>query len=128
MGLKKIILDTNFLIYCAENKVDYIAGIDELMTEGYELIVPSQVISELEELSQKSEKFSDRTAAWTALKILKANNIQVASGSGRYADEAILNMVRLGSIVATLDQDLKKEIGKNNRIIVIKGIKKVDFE
>ena len=128
MALKKIILDTNFLIYCAENKVDYIEGISNLMTEGYELIVPSQVIQELEELSQKSSKFSDRTAAWLALKILKTNNVKTVNSPGKHADEAIFNLLRLGSIVATLDQTLRVKIGKNNRIIVIKGIKKVDWE
>ncbi len=34
----KIILDTNFLVYCAENKVDYASGIMGLMDEGYDVV------------------------------------------------------------------------------------------
>lgn len=127
MPLKKIILDTNFLIYCAENKVDYVEEISRLMTEGFELVTPSQVVDELKELSQKSQKFTDRTAAWLALKILDSNRVKIENVSGSYADEAILNLMRLGSIVATLDKQLIEKIGKNNRIIVIQGIKKVAF-
>jgi len=40
----KIILDTNFLVYCAENKIDYKEGIENLVNEGIELVVPFQVI------------------------------------------------------------------------------------
>ena len=36
----KIILDTNFLIYCAKNKLDYIEKITDLLKEDYELVVP----------------------------------------------------------------------------------------
>jgi len=123
----KIILDTNFLVYCAENKVDYATEIGGIINEGYELVVPQQVIDELRELSEKAKKFSDRTAAFLALKILKANNVIVISARGRYADDAILEMVRMGNIVATLDLELRNKL-HNYRKIVIQGVKKIAFE
>jgi rRNA-processing protein FCF1 len=123
----KVILDTNFLIYCVENKVDYAAGIMEIMTEGYELVVPEQVIAELKDISMNSKKLSDRSAAFLALKLLEHNKVKIISAEGRIADEAILNLVRMGSIIATLDLELRKKL-KSSRIIVIKGHKKVAFE
>jgi rRNA-processing protein FCF1 len=123
----KIILDTNFLVYCAENKIDYSSGIMEIMTEGYELVIPEQVLAELREMAEKSKKLSDRSAAFLAMKILEHNAVKTVNAAGRFADEAILNLVRMGSIVATLDLELRKKL-RNSRVIVIKGTKKIAFE
>jgi len=123
----KVILDTNFLIYCAENKVDYASEINRLMTEGYELVVPKQVVSELKELSQNAKKLGDRTASWLAIKLLEHNKVKIIEARGNYADEAILNLVRIGNIVATLDLELRKKL-RGTRVIVIQGNKKLAFE
>ena len=122
----RIILDTNFLVYCAENKIDYVPEIMSIMTEGYELVVPEQVISELRELSKKAKKLSDRSGAFLALKLLEHNKVKAVMTEGKYADEAIINMVRIGGIVATLDLKLRKNL-KNSRVIVIRGNKQVAF-
>lgn len=123
----QVILDTNFLVYCAENKIDYKTEIDNLIKEGYELIVPVQVVEELNDLYKNSKKFSDRNAAWLALKLLEHNKVQTISVNGSYADEAILHLVRIHSVVATLDSELRKRL-KGTRVIVIQGIKKLAFE
>ena len=123
----QVILDTNFLVYCAENKVDYARGIMEIMNEGYELVVPEQVLAELKGLYENSKKLSDRSAAWLALKLLEHNKVKIVKAKGKYADEAVLGLVRLGSIVATLDLELRKKL-RNTRVIVIKGAKKIAFE
>ena len=62
----KIILDTNFLIYSAKHKMDYMEEISNLINEGFELVVPKQVINELKMLKDdKWKKVSgkDKTAA-----------------------------------------------------------------
>jgi rRNA-processing protein FCF1 len=123
----KVILDTNFIIYCTENKLDYATEIDNMMNEGYELVVPQQVIEEIEELGRTAKKFSDRTASFLALKILKSNNVKVIQTNAKYADEAIMHLMRIGDIVATLDQELRNKL-KNSRVIVIQGVKKLVFE
>jgi len=122
----KIILDTNFLIYCAENKIDYKSEIDRLVKEGHNLIVPMQVIEELKELSEKAHKFSDKSASKLALKLLEVNEVNVISAIGNYADKAILDLVKKeGGIVATIDDVLRKKVGMCNRVIVIEGKRKV---
>jgi rRNA-processing protein FCF1 len=123
----KVILDTNFLIYCAENKIDYVQEILQLMDEGYELVIPQQVADELNELYKKGEKFSDRQAAWLAMKLVGANKVKIIMAPGRCADEAIINLVRVGSIVATHDLELRKKL-RNSRVIVIQGKKKLAFD
>ncbi len=123
----KIILDTNFIIYCTENKLDYASEIDAMINEGYELVVPQQVVEEIEELGKTAKKFSDRTAAFLAMKVLRANNVKIVQTNARYADEAIISMMRIGDIVATLDQELKQKLRKS-RVIVIQGVKKLAFE
>jgi len=125
--MRQVILDTNFLVYCAENKIDYVHEIMMLMNEGHELVVPSSVIKELEEIYKTGEKLSDRSAAFLAIKILQSNNIRVLPSREKYADGDILNQVRLGSIVATLDLELRKKL-RNSRVIVIQGKKKLAFE
>ena len=85
------------------------------MNEGYELVVPKQVASELENLKQNSEKYSDRVAANLALQILKFNKVNIVEARGRNTDEAIVNISRF-NIVATLDDGLRKRVG---RVLVI---------
>lgn len=123
----KIILDTNFLVYCAEHKIDYVSEIMGLMNEGYELVVPKQVVRELDELAKTSKKMSDRSAAFLALKLLEHNKISTIEARGNYADEAIINLARIGNIVATLDSGLRSKL-RNSRILVVKGDKKLSFE
>jgi rRNA-processing protein FCF1 len=124
----QVILDTNFLIYCAENKVDYATNIMNLMNEGYELVVPNQVIIEIESIAKNAKKLSDRTAAFLALKLLEHNKVKVISSEGVYADEAIVNMVRRGSIVATLDFGLRKALKGKARIMIVNSKRELDFE
>ena len=124
----KIILDTNFLIYCAENKIDYVESIMGLMEEGYELSVPSLVVKELEEISKNADKLSDRDGAKLALKLLKYNNVKILNINGRYADDAIINFVKKnGAIVATLDIELRNKLRKFRKI-VIEGKRKLVWE
>ena len=124
----KVILDANFLIYCAENKIDYAEGIMGIMEEGYELVVPSLVVRELGDLSKSAKKLSDKDAAKLALKLLEHNNVKTLYLRGKYADEAIIKLVKNeGSIVATLDAKLRK-ILRNSRKIVIEGKRKFAFE
>lgn len=127
MDMIKVILDTNFLIYCAENKIDYRHAIDDLIHEGYELVVPKQVAIELQSIERTATKLSDRSAAFLALRLLEHNNIKIIEVKGDYADEAILNLARIGNIVATLDLELRNKL-KNSRKIVITGNKRVVFE
>lgn len=125
----KIILDTNFLIYCAKKKLDYIEAIQGLLNENYELVVPEQVVEELKRISKKkkvktllSKRNSrykkttgkDKDAASLALQLLDANKVRKVKVEGKNVDEGILNLARQNrkNIVATLDREMRFTLGR----------------
>jgi len=117
----KIILDTNFLIYCAKNKFDYAEEISNLINGEYELVVPLQVIEELEKLKDdKWKKVSgkDKDACSLALQLLDVNNVKKVRIEGKTVDEGIINLSKEDSknIVCTLDREMRKILG---RVILI---------
>ena len=122
----KVILDTNFLIYCAKNKMDYASEIMKIMDEGYELVVPEQVISELNELSKSAKKYDDKLGAKIALKILELNSVKILPVRAKYADDALIRLSKEDrNIVATMDLELRKKVF---RAILINGKKKLVFD
>lgn len=137
----KVILDTNFLIYCAKEKLDYKEEIEKILNQGYQLVVPMQVVAELKRVSEKKkEKIplekrkpkyrrttgKDKVAANLALTLLKHNNIKLIEAIGKTPDSAIINYSKenSGSIVATLDKEMRTKlervilISKGNKLIL----------
>ena len=120
----KVILDTNFLIYCAKEKLDYIEKINNLLNEGFNLVVPDQVIGELKRLKIKAKKGKDKDACDLALKILDKKNIKIVKPVGKNVDDAIMQLAQENSknIVCTLDREMRWELG---RVILISRGKKL---
>jgi len=123
----KIILDTNFIIYCAKNKLDYVEGISELINEHCELVVPLQVINELKQLkNDKWKKVSgkDKTAIDLALQLLKVNNVKEVEIEGNSVDEGMINLANENkkNIVCTFDREMRKKLP---RVILLNRKKKL---
>ena len=137
----KIILDTNFLVYCAKNKLDYKEEIEYLIKEGFELVVPEQVIEELKMISKKPKiknsgflklrnpKFKkttgrDRDAANLALQLLNFNKVKIVKTQGKNVDDAIINLANEDkkNIVCTLDREMRHILG---RVILINKFKRL---
>ena len=132
----EIILDTNFLIYCAKNKLDYVEEIERLLNEDYELVVPEQVIEELKKVREKIKpKFrmigkskkttgKDKFAADLALQLLGVNKIKKIKPQGKTVDQAIINSANENkkNIVCTLDKEMRKMLG---RVILLNKQKKL---
>jgi len=120
----KIILDTNFLIYCAKEKLDYEEEIQNLVNENYELVVPLQVIEELERLKIKTKKGKDKRASDLALQILEKNKIKKVKVEGKTVDEGIIKLSKQNkkNITATLDREMRTILG---RVILINKGKKL---
>jgi rRNA-processing protein FCF1 len=128
-----IILDTNFLIYCAKSKLDYVEEIGNLIRGDYELVVPLQVVEELKRVRDKlKEKIPlkkrtlryrrttgrDKDAAALALDILTFNKINRMRVDGESVDEGIINLAGKDkkNIVCTLDREMRRVLG---RVILI---------
>ncbi|MBT4135475.1 ribonuclease VapC [archaeon] len=120
----KVILDTNFVIYCAKNKLDYVEEIRHLLNEDYELVVPKQVIQELKRLKVRTKKGKDKVASDLALKLLKHNQVKEVSVKGKSVDDGIINLSNENkkNIVATLDREMRGILG---RVILISRGKKL---
>ena len=127
----KVILDTNFLIYTAKNKLDYKEKFEKLLNEDYELVVPFAVVKELEKLkNDKWKKVSgkDKSACDLALQLLKSNEVRIIKAAGKSTDDAIINLSRMNekNIVATLDREMRNILGrvilinKNKRLMLTK--------
>jgi len=117
----KVILDTNFLIYCAKEKLDYIEALKDLLNEDYELVVPEQVIRELMGLrDDKLKKVSgnDKDAVSLALQILEKKGVRKVFSEGKTVDDAIVNLAKKDkkNIVCTLDSEIRWKLG---RVILI---------
>ena len=121
--MMKIILDTNFLIYCTKEKLDYVEEIGNLIDENYEIVIPSQVIEELKRLRITTKKGKDKTASDLALKILKSKNIKIIETVGKNVDNAIINLAEENkkNIVCTLDREMRFKLGRV--ILINKGRK-----
>jgi len=123
----KIILDTNFLIYCAKEKLDYVEDISNMLNEDYELVVPMQVINELEKLrddKMKKVNGKDKTATALALDLLEHYKVKKINIPGKSVDEAIIELSKsdIKNIVCTLDREMRKILG---RVILINKGKKL---
>jgi len=106
-----VILDTNFLVYCAKQKIDYREGIRELVKGRYELVVPNMVKDELRELEKNAKKYRDKQAASLALQILLRNKVKTIKIKGKTADEGIVRANK-SNIIASNDKELLSKIEK----------------
>ena len=68
----KILIDTNFVLTCVKQKIDFSNLAEELFDEKIEWLVPQDVLNELGVLKdRKGMKVADRTAAKTSFEILE---------------------------------------------------------
>ncbi len=111
--MKEVILDTNFILTCIRQKIDFF---EELKLQGYQILIPKQVIEELKKLGGK-----------LSLELLKKNKFKKIDLKGKNVDKAIINFARKNPnvIIATLDREIKNKI-KNPKLI-IRGKKKLEI-
>jgi len=124
MVMGKIILDTNFIISCVKNKIDLF---DELKLMGFQIIIPTKIISELKKVVASKQKAYNREAAELALKILQKNSYEEIDLGLSHADKSIIKFAKEypKAVIATLDKELKDKISNNK--LVIRGKKKLEI-
>ncbi|MFA6022637.1 MAG: PIN domain-containing protein [Candidatus Pacearchaeota archaeon] len=123
----EIIIDTNFLITCAKQKIDLFSEIKEIFG-NVKIIIPQQVIDELNKLKEdKKLKIKEREAAKISIDIINQQVVfitdlktpNVDAGIIRYADKN-------NCVIATLDQKLKKSIkNPKTKFITIRDKKRI---
>ena len=113
----KIVVDTNVLIYSAKNKFDLI---NELKKYGAtSIIIPEEIISELEKLTVSAKKGSDKLAAKLALQIINFSDVKSVKIGEGHTDNKLMEFADKNScIIITNDSDLKKRL-KNAKMSVL---------
>ena len=116
--MPQTLLDTNFILTCIKQKIDFF---EELGFKGLEILIPKQVITELEELSKQSLR------AKLALKMLKTGKFTTIDLKSKNVDQGIITYSKANprTIIATLDQEIKKKT--RNSKLVIMGRKKLEI-
>lgn len=121
--MDRVILDTNFILSCIKQKIDFFG---ELEQEGYQIIIPKQVINELKLLKSRDKKQSSYESK-LALKLLKKYKFKKTDLKTNKADKAILKFAKKHPrvIIATLDKELKEKI--KNKKLIIRGKNKLEI-
>ena len=107
--MKRIILDTNFLLIPPKFKVDIFEEFRRICDFNYKLYIYDGSIKELERII-KSGSGKDKKSAQLALKLIKFKKIGIIESKSGYVDEAILNNLSKDAIIATLDANLKRKV------------------
>jgi len=122
--MKKVILDTNFILTCVKQKIDFFENIKFM---GMQILIPKQVIKEIEKVSNSKKKLHFREDAKLALKLLEKNSFKEIDLKEKYVDKALIQFSEKNKdiIVATLDRELKKKI--KTQKLVIRSKKKLEI-
>ena len=123
--MKKILLDTNFLMACSQFKVDIFAEFDRLCDFNYRLFVLDNILKELKDIIE-TQKSVHKDAAKVALQLLKLKKVNVVkTGSEKHTDNIILDYAEKGYLVATQDKDLKRRLINRDLSVIALRQKKV---
>jgi len=122
MTMKKILLDTNFLMICAQFKVDIFSEIERICNFNYKLYVLDKMVDELKYIIGK-QKGKHKEAAKIALQLLKIKKIEIIkTDSSEKTDDIIVEYAyKKDYLVATQDKDLKRKlINQGTTTIILK--------
>ncbi|MFC1648524.1 PIN domain-containing protein [Nanoarchaeota archaeon] len=106
--MKKVILDTNFLLLPGQHRIDVFEEIDRLVKDRYELCVVPGTLDELKGLSQGDSR--DAQAAKLGFVLAQQKGLKTTGKSNDSVDDAIVDIAGKDVIVATQDKLLKKRV------------------
>ena len=123
--MKKILLDTNFLLIPIQFKLDIFSEIDRICNFNYKLHILDKTIDELNNIIEK-QKGKNKGSAKFALKLVKLKKINIIKTKEKLtADELIIKKANKKEfIVATQDKFLKKQLKLKNIPLIILRQKK----
>ena len=123
--MKKILLDTNFLLAVYQFKVDIFAELDRICNFNYKLFILDKTIEELKNIIER-QKGKHKDAARVALQLLKLRKVSVIkTGSKKHTDDVILDYAEKDYLVATQDKDLKRRLIHHNVKVIVLRQKKI---
>ena len=124
-----ILLDTNFIITCVKQKIDFDRQINEVTDEKVNWIIPDDVLKEIEDIRNRTGiRVLDKMAAETAMDLIRIIDFKKIELKGKNpnVDVKIANYLKGKNVVlATMDKGLKSRV--KNRILTIRGKKGLEI-
>jgi len=97
--MKTIILDTNFILWCLEHKIDFERELERICSFLYTIAVLKKTTQELQEIKHPKAKI--------AMQLIK-RYVQIETPGAGYTDDDICLLDQKTHILATQDQHLKR--------------------
>jgi rRNA-processing protein FCF1 len=121
--MKKAILDTSFILTCVRQKIDFL---EYLETNGFRILIPSEVINEIKSISESKKKLRFKEDALLALKLIKNHSFEKVNLDSKNVDYGIVKFANkdMEIAVGTLDSEIKKKV--NGSKIVIREKKRLE--
>jgi hypothetical protein len=121
--MKRIILDTNFLLIPIQFKIDIFTEIDKICLFKYKLYIVDKTIDELEKIIKK-QKGKHKFAAKIGLQLVKKKKISKIKTKEGHVDDLILELLDKDTILATQDALLRrKALKKGVKVIFLRSTK-----
>lgn len=116
--MKKIFLDTNFLMAILQLKIDIFSEIERIISQEYQIFVLDKTVDELNKIISEQRTKEKKTAKF-ALDAIKLKNLNIyRTKDKKNVDDALFEISKdKDAIIATLDKELKKRL-KGDVLIV----------
>ena len=122
--MKTILIDTNFLVECAKNKIDIQSELTRILDVSFEVAILDRTMEELDEIIARGKK--EGQAAKLAKTILMTKHVMIIATSGGHTDTLLMKKADENNIIATMDKALKQKLKKKGHdVIIIRGQKKL---
>ena len=120
----QVILDSSFIISCVRERIDFLSQLQE---QGFNPIVPREVLQEMKDLRiRNGTSHDDRMAIDVAFDLLEKGKVKKTSlGTGK-VDDWLIKRGQEGIFIATLDTGIKKRVPK--RVVIFKAQNRVGVE
>jgi len=118
--MRRILIDTNFLMIPYKFKIDIFSEFGRICNFNFRLHIFKQTMEELSNIIEK-QSGSDKKAAKFALKLIQMKDIGIINSAAGSADEAMLKHSHKLDVIATQDRILKKKLlAKGMSVIILR--------
>jgi rRNA-processing protein FCF1 len=128
MSMKRVVVDTNFMLIPFYFNVDVFDQIFSLLDEPFKIVIGTNVLAELEKLKKGKGKAASGAAIALAFIEKYKKFVEVVEGRGPVDNWIIRYAKENNGIVCTNDARLRERAKANGlSVIVLKGKARIDF-
>jgi len=123
--MKTILIDTNFLVECAKNRIDIHSELTRILDTSFEVAILDRTLEELDVIISRGKK--EGQYARLVKTILMTKKVTVIPTEGGHTDTLLLEKADENNIVATMDKELKRKLKKKGQtVVIIRGEKRLE--